>query len=77
MKIDSWSNRNFTTIENDADEIIAYIDENFHGKIFMLLGLSLGGQILTDILKSMRIRESFFEDYYRESTAITRRVEDD
>ena len=116
----SGSDKDFTTIENNADEIIAYIDENFQGRIFLICGLSLGGQILTDILakrkdickyaiiesalvfpmkttyaliqptfsicyplikkqwfaklqfKSLRIKESFFEDYYRDSAAITK-----
>ena len=46
----SGSDKNFTTIENNGDEIIAYIDQNLNGKVFMICGLSLGGQILTDIL---------------------------
>ena len=44
------SDTDFTSIENNADEIINYVDENFHGNIFMICGLSLGGQILTEIL---------------------------
>ncbi len=116
----SGSDKNFTTIENNGDEIIAYIDQNLNGKVFMICGLSLGGQILTDILakrkdickyaviesalalpmkveyaliqpffsicyrlikkhwfaqlqfKSLRIKDSLFEDYYRDSVAITK-----
>ena len=116
----SGSDRNFTTIENNGDEIIAYIDQNLNGKVFMICGLSLGGQILTDILakrkdickyaiiesalvlqmkvtyaliqpvfsicyvlikkrwfaqlqfKSLHIKNSLFEDYYRDSAAITK-----
>lgn len=114
------SDADFTTIENNADEIINYVDENFHGNIFMICGLSLGGQILTEILakrkdickyaiiestlvipmkityafiqpifsicyplikkrwfarlqfKTLHIKESLFEDYYRDSAAISK-----
>lgn len=114
------SDRNFTSIENNADEVIAFIDEKCHGQIFMLCGLSLGGQILVDILskrkdickyaiiesalvlpmkityalikpifslcyplikkqwfakaqfKSLHIKKEFFDDYYRDSAAITK-----
>lgn len=114
------SDADFTTIENNADEIINYIDENFCGRIFMICGLSLGGQILTEILakrkdickyaiiestlvipmktlyacvrpffsicyplvkkqwfarlqfKALHIRDSLFEDYYRDSAAISK-----
>ena len=54
----SGSDKNFTTIENNGDEIIAYIDQNLNGKVFMMCGLSLGGQILTDILAKRRISAS-------------------
>ncbi|MEG0912279.1 MAG: alpha/beta hydrolase [Oscillospiraceae bacterium] len=40
----------FTTIENNAKELINYIDRNFHGTIFTIGGLSLGGQILVEML---------------------------
>ena len=114
------SDTDFTSIENNADEIINYVDENFHGNIFMICGLSLGGQILTEILakrkdickyaiiestlvipmktlyvcvrpffsicyplvkkqwfarlqfKALHIRDSLFEDYYRDSAAISK-----
>ncbi len=116
----SGSDKDFTTIENNADEIITYIDKNYNGRIYMICGLSLGGQILTDILakrkdickyaiiesalilpmkttyalirptfsicyplikkswfawmqfKSLHIKKSLFEDYYRDSVAITK-----
>ena len=116
----SGSDTDFTTIENNADEIIHYVDESFCGKIFMICGLSLGGQILTEILakrkdickyaiiestlvipmkiiyafiqpiisicyplikkhwfarlqfKTLHIKESLFEDYYKDSTAISK-----
>ena len=44
------SDSHFTTIENNAAEIIAFIKENLNGKVFMIGGLSLGGQILLEML---------------------------
>ena len=44
------SDRSFTTIEDNADEIIRYIEENFGGSVLLMGGLSLGGQILLEIL---------------------------
>lgn len=44
------SDRDFTTIENNAAEIIAFIDEQFGGSVLLIGGLSLGGQILLEIL---------------------------
>lgn len=46
----SGSDKDFTTIENNADEILSYIDKNCNGKVLMICGLSLGGQILVDLL---------------------------
>lgn len=43
------SNKDFSTIENNAAEIIAFIDENFGGSVLLMEGLSLGGQILLEI----------------------------
>jgi len=40
----------FTTIEDNADEIIKYIDDNYKGKVKLIGGLSLGGQVLLNIL---------------------------
>ena len=40
----------FTTIENNAKELISYIDENFDGTILAICGLSLGGQVLVEML---------------------------
>ena len=40
----------FTSIENNAKEIISYIDEQFDGHILLAGGLSLGGQVLAEIL---------------------------
>ncbi|MDO4664405.1 MAG: alpha/beta hydrolase [Erysipelotrichaceae bacterium] len=44
------SDHDFTTIEENAARIIDFIDENFAGKILMIGGLSLGAQILLEIL---------------------------
>ena len=44
------SDKNFTSIEDNAAEIIAYIDENFGGRVKLLGGLSLGGQIALEML---------------------------
>ena len=46
----SGSDRKFTSIEENAEEIITYIDEHFGGKVLLIGGLSLGGQILLEIL---------------------------
>lgn len=48
------SDRPFTTIENNAAEIIGYIDEYCHGKVLMIGGLSLGAQVLLDILSQRK-----------------------
>ncbi len=40
----------FTTIESNAAEIVAFIDERFGGSVLLIGGLSLGGQVLLDIL---------------------------
>lgn len=44
------SDCDFSTIENNAAEIIKYIDDNFQGKVKLIGGLSLGGQVLIGIL---------------------------
>ena len=44
------SDVSFTSIENNAKEIISYIDEQFNGHILLAGGLSLGGQVLVEIL---------------------------
>ena len=40
------SDRPFTTIEENASEIISFIDEHLNGSVLLIGGLSLGGQIL-------------------------------
>lgn len=44
------SDRNFTTIEDNAKEIISFIDETFDSSVLLIGGLSLGGQILLEIM---------------------------
>ena len=40
----------FSTIEDNAVRLIAYIDGHFGGRVKAVAGLSLGGQILTEML---------------------------
>lgn len=40
----------FTTIEDNAAKLIAYIDTHFGGQVAVLGGLSLGGQVALEIL---------------------------
>ena len=44
------SEKPFTSIEDNADEIINFIDAHSGGSVFLIGGLSLGGQILLEIL---------------------------
>lgn len=44
------SDRPFTTIEDNASEIIAFIDAWFGGSVLLIGGLSLGGQVLLEML---------------------------
>ncbi len=46
----SDSDRSFTSIEDNAQEIIDYINNNYGGHIHLIGGLSLGAQILLEIL---------------------------
>ncbi len=46
----SGSDKAFTSIEDNALEIIDYIDKNYNGSVELIGGLSLGGQILVEIL---------------------------
>ena len=49
------SDKNFTTIEDNAAEIISFIDVNFGGSVLLIGGLSLGGQILLEMLSQRKI----------------------
>ena len=114
------SDMDFTTIEENALEIIRFIQERFNGTVLLLGGLSLGGQILLEILsqradicqyaivesalvipskftysfikpvfgscyglirckwfsnlqfKSLRIKQTLFEEYFRDTCRITK-----
>ena len=44
------SDKNFTTIEDNAAEIISFIDAEFAGQVMLIGGLSLGAQILLEML---------------------------
>ena len=46
----SDSDRSFTSIEDNAQEIIDYINNNYDGHIHLMGGLSLGAQILLEII---------------------------
>ena len=44
------SDASFTTIEDNAAKIIDFIDTHLGGNVFLMGGLSLGGQVLLEIL---------------------------
>lgn len=44
------SDRPFTSIEENAREIISWVDEKCRGHVLLMGGLSLGGQILLEVL---------------------------
>lgn len=44
------SDRPFTSIEDNARELVDYIDGQYGGHVFLIGGLSLGGQILLDMI---------------------------
>ena len=48
------SDKEFTSIEDNAAEIIEFIDMKFNGSVLMIGGLSLGGQILLEILSQRK-----------------------
>ena len=91
------SDKRFTTIENNALEIIKFINDKLDGSALLIGGLSLGGQILLEILshckdickyaivesalviwfsklqfKSLRIKQHLFDNYYKDTCAITK-----
>ena len=53
------SDKNFTTIKDNAGEIISFIDMNFGGSVLLIGGLSLGGQILLEMLSQRKSNLSF------------------
>lgn len=48
------SSCDFTNIEENAARIIAFIDEQFGGSVLLIGGLSLGGQIVLEILSQRK-----------------------
>lgn len=48
------SDQDFTSIESNADEIIDFIDQKFSGQVLLIGGLSLGGQILIEMLSKRK-----------------------
>ncbi|MCR5331193.1 MAG: alpha/beta hydrolase [Lachnospiraceae bacterium] len=48
------SDRPFTTLEENAEEIIQFIDEKLSGSVLLIGGLSLGGQILLEMLSKRK-----------------------
>ena len=50
----SGSDRPFTTIEENASEIISFIDEQLDGSALLIGGLSLGAQVLLEMLSQRR-----------------------
>ena len=48
------SDQQFTTIEENASEIIEFINSKFGGSVLLIGGLSLGGQILLEILSQRK-----------------------
>lgn len=43
-------NEEFVSIEDSANKLIDYIDEQYSGKVFAIGGLSIGAQIVTEVL---------------------------
>lgn len=50
----SGSDRDFSTIEENARALIQYIDTRFEGRVLLIGGLSLGGQILIEMLSQRK-----------------------
>lgn len=48
------SDKDFVSIEENADDIIAFIDEKFGGSVLAIGGLSLGAQIVAEILSKRK-----------------------
>jgi pimeloyl-ACP methyl ester carboxylesterase len=49
------SDRPFTTIEDNAAEILSFIDEQLNGSVLLIGGLSLGGQVLLEMLSHTKM----------------------
>lgn len=57
----------FTSIEDNAKRLLDYIDKTYGGSVFLIAGLSLGGQILLEMLA---LRKNICQYAIVESTAI-------
>lgn len=57
----------FTSIEDNAKRLLVYIDKTYGGSVFLIAGLSLGGQILLEMLA---LRKNICQYAIVESTAI-------
>lgn len=44
------ANKTFVSIENSADQVINYVKEQYSGHVFAIGGLSIGAQIVTEVL---------------------------
>ena len=53
------SDRPFTSIEDNAAEIVSFIDEHLGGSVLLIGGLSLGGQILLEMLSQRAALSSY------------------
>jgi pimeloyl-ACP methyl ester carboxylesterase len=52
---DQSDDADFVSVEQAADEIIAYIETEYDGKLFAICGSSLGGTIALDVLARNRL----------------------
>lgn len=61
------SDADFTRIEDNAKRLLDYIDKTYGGSVFLIAGLSLGGQILLEMLA---LRKNICQYAIVESAAI-------
>lgn len=55
---DDWENT-FISIENSAEQVINFIKDNFSGKVYAICGLSIGAQIVVEVIsKEQSITEN-------------------
>ncbi|ROR28226.1 pimeloyl-ACP methyl ester carboxylesterase [Mobilisporobacter senegalensis] len=57
----------FVSIENSALKLIEYIDDQYNGKVFAIGGLSIGAQIVTEVLS---LRNNITENAIIESALV-------
>lgn len=50
---DDWK-KTFKSIENSAEQLIDYIEDNFNGKVYAICGLSIGAQIVVEVMSKER-----------------------